>query len=242
MSNNTIYEAHQRSSTVHVYVDFDGTIAPHDPTDALFARFADHRWLDIEREWQAGRLTSRESMSRQVRLLRARPSAIAEFLQTVAIDPDFPAFVDMCRAAGAQVTVVSDGLDLIVRAVLRAAGLDLPFFANALVWQGGNRWELDFPHFKTGCRVRMGNCKCSHASFEHVTTVMVGDGRSDFCIAEHAALVMAKGRLAEHCRAQRLPHAEFITFAEANTVMAGWLARRPGGETPSTPIDHRAVA
>jgi hypothetical protein len=24
-----------------VYVDFDGTIAPDDPTDALFARFAD---------------------------------------------------------------------------------------------------------------------------------------------------------------------------------------------------------
>lgn len=241
MINDNMSEARQRQSTVHVYVDFDGTIAPHDPTDALFARFADPRWQEIEREWQEGRLTSQECMSRQVRLIRARPSAIAEFLETVGIDPDFPAFVDMCRAAGAEVTVVSDGLDLIVRTVLRTAGLDLPFFANALVWQGGNRWELGFPHFKTDCRVRMGNCKCGHASFDRMTAVMVGDGRSDFCIAERAALVVAKGRLAEHCRAQRLPHAEFVTFAEANTTMTRWLAHRPGENTDMA-MGHRAVA
>jgi 2-hydroxy-3-keto-5-methylthiopentenyl-1-phosphate phosphatase len=40
-----------------VYVDFDGTIAPSDPTDTLFARFCDPSWRTIEREWQEGRRT-----------------------------------------------------------------------------------------------------------------------------------------------------------------------------------------
>ena len=36
--------------------------------------------------------------------------------------------------------------------------------------------------------------------------IVVGDGRSDFCIAERAQLVLAKGQLAAHCRAKDLPH------------------------------------
>ena len=80
-----------------VYVDFDGTIAPADPTDALFDRFCDPSWRTFEREWQEGRCTSRVCLARQVDLLRATPDAIDGFLATVTIDPQFAAFVDLCR-------------------------------------------------------------------------------------------------------------------------------------------------
>lgn len=223
---------------IDVFVDFDGTIAPDDPTDSLFARFADPYWLDIEQEWQQGRITSSEAMERQVRLIRATPEEISRFLLDLMIDPDFPKFVDICHSHGARVTVVSDGMDLLVGSVLKAAGLDLPFYANRLEWQGGDRWALRFPYRRSDCRMRMGNCKCSHASFMGVgANVMVGDGRSDFCIAERCDLVLAKGKLATHCRQNGVNHVTIGSFAEANAAMQTWLT----GSRQRRLSDHTAV-
>lgn len=53
---------------------------------------------------------------------------------------------------------------------------------------------------------------------------MVGDGRSDFCIAERCHLVIAKGSLLQRCQEQQLPHA-MRGFADANARFAAWLSR-----------------
>src|SRR5262245_66161645 len=90
---------------VDVYVDFDGTIAPHEPTDRLFDRFADGAWRAIDRDWLDGRLTSWEATAQTVALLRASPAELVAFLRTIPIDPAFPAFVQLCRRAGARVLV-----------------------------------------------------------------------------------------------------------------------------------------
>ena len=55
---------------------------------------------------------------------------------------------------------------------------------------------------------------------------MVGDGRSDFCVAGRADLVLAKGSLLDHCIEADLPHFAFADFAEATDILAGWLERR----------------
>lgn len=215
----------RRSLPIDVFVDFDGTIAPDDPTDSLLAQFADPSWLNIEALWQQGLITSHEAMTRQVGLIRATPEEIARFIASIKIDPDFPEFVAICRRLGARVTVVSDGLDLLVESTLKAAGLDLPFVANKLIWRGGDRWALEFPYMRADCRVRMGNCKCSHARFMGIgINVMVGDGRSDFCIAERCDVVLAKGKLATHCRKVGLQHVKINNFADANVAMRDWLA------------------
>jgi 2-hydroxy-3-keto-5-methylthiopentenyl-1-phosphate phosphatase len=52
----------------------------------------------------------------------------------------------------------------------------------------------------------------------------VGDGRSDFCVARGAQLVLAKGQLAAHCRLQNIPHRWIEDFSDATRVLAGWLA------------------
>jgi 2,3-diketo-5-methylthio-1-phosphopentane phosphatase len=211
----------------HVFVDFDGTIVPQDATNELLAQFAEPEWLVIEDEWQAGHIGSRECMERQVDLLRMTPEQFENFVGSVEIDPAFPAFVDLCRANGAEVTVVSDGLDRVVESVLQKAGLELPVFANRMEWRGGDRWRLRFPHARHGCRVLMGNCKCSHAQGPATTVrIMVGDGRSDFCIAEQAHFVLAKGRLAEHCRELDLPHAVFERFGQAKSMLGRWFRTR----------------
>jgi 2,3-diketo-5-methylthio-1-phosphopentane phosphatase len=208
-----------------VYVDFDGTIVPSDATDTLFARFCPPAWRQIEREWQQGRRTARAAMADQVALLRATPEALFEVMRSIAIDPEFPGFVALCRRWELKLVVLSDGMDRVVNTVLRAAGLHLPFFANRLEWLGQDRWKLHFPHCKSTCAATLGNCKCSHRSPAGGLDIVIGDGRSDFCIAEGAQLVIAKGQLAAHCRARRIPHRLMRDFADASADLGSWLAK-----------------
>jgi len=210
-----------------VLLDFDGTICESDTTDLLLERFADTAWHDIEEEWKAGRIGSRECMLRQIDLVRATPAEMDDFSRTVRIDPGFRGFVQRFRKLGHNLIVVSDGLDRTIRTVLDRADIDLPYFANHLQWRGGDRWRLTFPHAKGTCATLAGNCKCSFAEGEpRVLTIMIGDGRSDFCIAGRADLVLAKGSLLEHCRANDLPHCGFETFEEAVALLARWLDAR----------------
>ncbi len=207
-----------------VLLDFDGTISEVDTTDLLLERFAAPAWHDIEEEWKTGRIGSRECMVRQIDLVRATPAEMDAFISTVSIDPGFRSFVDRFRGLGHALTVVSDGLDRTIRNVLDREDIVIPYFANHLQLIGRDRWRLTFPHAKGTCATLAGNCKCSRLEDGPRTlTIMVGDGRSDFCVAGRADLVLAKGSLLRHCRENDLPHTGFETFEEATVLLARWL-------------------
>ena len=120
--------------------------------------------------------------------------------------------------------IVSDGFDRVVGAALKNARLSLPYFANRLEWQGGDRWRLAFPHAQAACRVGSANCKCSHGERLAGPRVVVGDGRSDFCMSTRADYVIAKGSLADYCRKRGRPHATFTDFDDVTAHLAAWLA------------------
>ena len=208
----------------HVFVDFDGTIAPCDATDMLFEQFADPSWRDVEEEWQAGKIGSRECMTRQVSLLRASPQELVAAASRVGVDRGFPSFVRECARNGFGMTVVSDGFDIVIDSVLRSAGLSVPFYANHLEPVGSDRWRVTFPSARSDCRVLAGNCKCSFTE-PHFSSVkvVVGDGRSDFCIAGRADLVFAKGKLLELCRGNGTTHVPFNDFFEVTAGLGAWL-------------------
>lgn len=244
MSANSHPAQHWRTSRprarCHLLIDFDGTIAPDDPTDRLLERFAHPTWLDLEAAWQEGRISSRECMARHTELLRVTPEDLDAAICTMRIDPSFHAFVDFCRRRSVDLTVVSDGFDRVVRTLLEAEGLPLRFFANRLEWQGGDRWRLGFPYSRVECRSRSGNCKCSHGVDQPRACVVIGDGRSDFCMAERADYVIAKGPLAQFCRERGLQHASFHTFDDVRARLARWLARRARAPTSqSSPLEEQ---
>ncbi len=218
-----------------VLVDFDGTIATRDTTDLLLERFADPSWQEIEDDWKAGRIGSRECMVRQIDLVRASPSEMDAFVSSIEIDPGFSDFVSLCRGQGYYVIVVSDGLDRTVSRVLARHGFDLPVFANHLEHLGDRRWRLTFPHARSDCGPLSGNCKCQFlASQRRDLRIVVGDGRSDFCVAGRADLVLAKSSLARHCLASELPHFPYRDFREATELLARWIDGR-------TPVNGRSA-
>jgi 2,3-diketo-5-methylthio-1-phosphopentane phosphatase len=212
-------------SRVRVFVDFDGTISLEDTTDVILERFADPKWRRIEADWLDGKIGSHDCMAQQIALVRASPAALDEVVRAVPIDPHFGEFVSLCHKYGIPVTVVSDGLDRAIAKMLSQAGINVPLIANHLKWIGGDRWQLQFPAAQDACRTAAGNCKCAALTREpHTLRVLVGDGRSDFCAAEAADLVVAKGALAEHCQAAGLPYMVFGNFAGATTLVADWIA------------------
>jgi len=228
-------------ASVRVFVDFDGTISVGDTTDLILERFADPSWLGVEADWVAGRIGSRECLARQIDLIRATPEALDAFARGSAIDPHFAGFAALCATHRLPLTVVSDGLDRVATAMLARAGLRPPIVANHLEWLGADRWRLGFPHAREDCRAAAGHCKCATLAAEpDGLRVLVGDGRSDFCAAASADLVIAKGALAVHCGNNAIPFERFTDFADASAVLARWLAAL--GRPVRTPSEEAAHA
>ena len=225
----------------HVYVDFDGTIMQCDTTDFLLERFAMPAWHAVEEEWAAGRIGSRECMARQVAMLRAAPEEFDAAVSGLPIDPGFATFLDECDAHGLGVTIVSDGLDRVIASTLLRHGLDVGYFANHLVYDGADRWHLEFPNARPACAAGSGHCKCARTeAHADDLVIVIGDGRSDFCIAGRADLVLAKSKLIEECRAAGLPHVPFRSFDEATKLLRGWLV--PPRATTTATMKAHAVA
>jgi 2,3-diketo-5-methylthio-1-phosphopentane phosphatase len=207
-----------------VFVDFDGTIALEDTTDVILERFALPSWRRVEADWVEGRIGSRECLARQVDLIRACQRDLDRVASAIPLDPHFLEFAALCRANAIPLTVVSDGFYQVVTMMLARAGAEVTVLANRLVRIGADRWRLTFPHASKACRSAAGNCKCRALDCEPGTLrILIGDGRSDFCAAESADLVFAKGALAEHCQANGLAYQVFGNFAGAITLLAQWL-------------------
>lgn len=208
---------------LHFAIDFDGTIALEDTTDLLLDRRAEPAWLEVEQEWLAGRIGSRECLAQQAALIRATPEELDAALLDVAIDPDFTRFVAAANRAGATMQIVSDGFDRCILPVLKRAGIHLPVTSNRLIPVEGNRWIAEFPSFAPDCQSMSGVCKCQAARTERML-VLIGDGRSDFCLASRADVVLAKGKLATHCAENSYSFTPINAFADVLDWLQPFLA------------------
>jgi 2,3-diketo-5-methylthio-1-phosphopentane phosphatase len=205
-------------------IDFDGTVAPTDTVDALLETFADPDWLRIEQEWVDGRINSRQCMAAQLALISADELALRSFLENVMIDPAFPAFVRHV-APFADLAIVSDGLDYPIVHAMRKLGVSVPVYANRTEFRERGV-GISFPFSRPSCSVNSGVCKCSVAQTvdagRGLTSVLIGDGRSDQCLAHQADFVFAKGSLITYCRDNDIPYTPFTSFADVLAAIRAW--------------------
>jgi 2,3-diketo-5-methylthio-1-phosphopentane phosphatase len=210
-----------------ILCDFDGTIALEDVTDSILERFAEPGWEDIEADWKAGKIGSRECMARQVALIHASQAALDEHLDQMEIDPAFPHFVAECRAAGLPLTVVSDGIDYAIHRILARHGVTgLPVVANHFEAAGPDRYRLSFPYANAACAKASGTCKCKVAEAQtggRAMSLLIGDGTSDFCAAGSVDLVFAKDKLLSYCREEGLSFVAYRDFTHATHLLGKLL-------------------
>jgi len=202
-----------------VLCDFDGTISTSDVTDTLLEAFGQPGWREIEAEWLAGRIGSRVCMQQQIACLDVSKEELDEAIDAIGVDEAFAAFVDAIATRGWKLSIVSDGLDYAIKRILQRHRLPaLPFYANRLVQVGARSWRLDSPHADVACCSDSGMCKCAFARRAQTAgskVLMIGDGRSDFCVAGSADLVFAKGGLIAHCFDKCLSHVPISGFGDA---------------------------
>ncbi len=216
-----------------IFCDFDGTISIQDATDYVLSRFADPLWEQIEEEWRRGLIGSAQCMQRQVALIRAAKEHLDAALDEIEIDPSFAPFSRFCHARGIFLTVISDGVDYFIQQILARYGLDtIPVIANHLAMSKVKEcmgYHLTSPFNEATCSSFAGVCKCSAVRGVAGPRVYIGDGRSDFCVANKPDLVFAKGKLAEFCQQQAIefiPYKEFGDIAQALTTTASDLLHR----------------
>lgn len=215
-----------------ILCDFDGTICLPDATDALLEQLARPEWKAIEREWRSGRIGSRECMTRQIALVDGSEQDLDSVLDSIAIDPVFPAFVAQAQALGVEVSVVSDGLDHVIHRFLQRHGLDgLPVVANRMQRVSARGWQLSSPHARQDCITASGTCKCAWAATtrnagDGARVLLIGDGKSDVCVSARADFVFAKDSLLAHCRTAGVAHRAIGGFVDALALLPELVAGR----------------
>ena len=201
-----------------VFCDFDGTITCADATDAVLEAFALPAWREWEQRWVRGEITSQKCLSQQIALIQADREMLVRFAADLPIDKGIIALVRRCAKYGVPLTIVSDGIDLLVEAVLRRHGLlHLPVFSNHLRWDESGRPALTFPFAEETCESGAGTCKCSltrPADPLSARPAYIGDGRSDQCVSGKMQTVFAKGSLRDWCERTGIPCIPFETLTE----------------------------
>ncbi|MBF0592541.1 MAG: MtnX-like HAD-IB family phosphatase [Nitrospirae bacterium] len=213
-----------------VSIDFDGTVTDLDITDAVIKEFASIQWEDIEYQWEKGVIGSRQCLSRQMALINSPLPEILSYVHTFSVNKSFPDFVEFLRAFNIAFSIVSDGFQPFIEVLLAKAGLkDVPVYANQLI-ESANGLKAIFPYSSDRCS--SGVCKCAiterligAASLiagaaapygrwgNNLPVIHIGDGRSDFCLAHRAAYVFARGKLAQYCKLNLIPHCAFTDLA-----------------------------
>jgi 2-hydroxy-3-keto-5-methylthiopentenyl-1-phosphate phosphatase len=201
-----------------VFLDFDGTITTRDVGVHLLERVGTPEWQAISEQYSRGEIGSRECSIEEWALIRVDEATVRAVASEVPVDPGFESLVAELRAAGAEVTVVSDGFGFYVDAV--CAPLHLSVLTNTVDFATG---ELVFPHEDRCCPCSTcGVCKqapIKDARHRGRDTVLVGDGISDRKAALLADVVFAKGSLAAWCSATGVSYVPFTTLDDVRYAL-----------------------
>lgn len=203
-----------------IFTDFDDTVTRVNVTDTVLEKFADPRWRDIQEEWLAGKLSAREVLQQQMPLIAVEPGELNTFIDSVEVDPFFTKFVRFCHQKGHSLYILSDGFDYWIRRILHRVfsepdgGWQFPIFACNLTLNPP-KVKITFPYFPEGCPHGCATCKPAlFSALKAKSTVVIGDGTSDFLLSRGADLVLAKGSLRRFCQSERIPHESFQDFRD----------------------------
>ena len=77
-----------------IYSDFDGTITKNDAVNTFFDMYAPKEWLDSEKLWIDGKISSLENAIQQVALLPSiSEKLIDDYVDSIEIDDFFVDFI-----------------------------------------------------------------------------------------------------------------------------------------------------
>lgn len=203
-----------------IVCDFDGTITKKDGLYTFIEKYAKGDWKKIEQDWADGKISSKECLIEEFKLVpELSEELIANFVKTIEIDEYFKNFYEMTLQKGIDLCIVSDGIDYFINKILKQHGLNnIKIISNHGEFRG-EFFELKFPNDFSGCKNNAGTCKCkvlSDLKKEYNKIIYIGDGVSDYCVADKADILYAKSRLLNYCRENNIPYISYNSFDDIN--------------------------
>ena len=193
-----------------IYCDFDGTITKEDSVNKFFEMYAPN-WMESEKLWIEGKISSRENAVIQVGLLKnVSRKQLDDYIDAIEIDDYFLDFVDYVKSNNIKLTILSDGFDLFIQKILERYNLDIPYYANKLIYKNDS-FSIEFPYYNENCDKKAGMCKCQKV--KENAFCYIGDGTSDLCIATKADLLFASKNLHKYCEKNLIKHYYFESFS-----------------------------
>lgn len=199
-----------------VQIDFDGTVTLEDVSYLLLDTYADPSWRDILAEYSSGKIPVGMFNRRVFSLVKAdRETMLTKVLTSdrVKIRKGFCEFVGFCRERGFKTSVVSNGLEFYISAIMNNLGVDGVdiYAAENEFYPGGVKVRyvgLDGQESEEGLKEAHVRC----AKEQGFDIIYIGNGESDIFPARIADRVFATEDLLIKCREEDLAYTEFNTF------------------------------
>lgn len=214
---------------LHIFSDFDGTITTKDICNEIFKEFGDFEpfyskliqgKIHIKEYWQA----LFKTLPKEVKI-----SKLIDFVKNISeIDPFFLDFVSFCRNYQIEFEILSDGFDFYIQSALKKIGLEDILYHSNSVRIVNYTIEPVFPYASESCLCNAGSCKRNIALSrlqENEAMVYIGDGYSDFCVAEYSDIIFAKQVLSRYCNVKRIPHYTFKNFSDVRSTLEKILSK-----------------
>jgi len=201
-------------AAMQIFCDFDGTITNRDSIVFLTEEFGEGEAfrLEVLDDIKKGRMSVFEAIERELETVKVGwDEAVESLRKAVHVDPAFAGFVDWCRAEGFPLTVLSSGMEPVVRLFVGEFGI--PFFAHPVeVSEEGWIYRRNPLHDKKAI------LKSAKQAGE---IVFVGDGTSDVAAVDYTDVLLAKqGQfLAEYCGANGITFYPFEDFRDVQGTL-----------------------
>lgn len=203
--------------------DFDGTITDRDGLYAFIQKYAKEGWEKIEQEWTEGKISSKECLIEEFKLVpNISPELIEEFIKTIKIDEYFKDFYQFLKDKSIDFYIVSDGVDYFIDKILAKYNVNnLNIISNHGEFKNKS-FEWTFPNDSKNCINNAGTCKCEvlsglHKQYKKIC--YIGDGVSDFCVADKADILFAKLKLLSYCKEKNIPFTEYSNFNDVKNKL-----------------------
>ena len=198
--------------------DFDGTITTKDGLYCFIEKYAKGNWEEIEQQWADGKIDSKTCLVEEFKLVpNLSEELISEFIETIEIDESFIDFYNKISEKEIDFYVVSDGIDYFIERILGKYGLkNIKTVTNHGEFRG-EFFEITFPNDHSECINNAGTCKCKvlkDLKQDYEKIVYIGDGVSDYCVADKADILYAKSRLLNYCNDKEINCIPYCNFSD----------------------------
>lgn len=207
-----------------VFSDFDGTISTKDVGYSVFHHFSNGRNDEILPDWISGKMTTRDCLIAEAKMVNASSQELYDFVDKIDIDPTFPGFVKLCDSNNIPLLILSDGLDFYIKHLLDKNNLShLNFVTNRAILEN-NKIRIEFPHDNTECK-SCGICKGEiinrfrQKQNGEYKIVYIGDGYSDACAAKEADILFAKKDLVNYCMKNNIDYLLYENFSHVQSYL-----------------------